>query len=166
VEIVCTLEPTLPIFMPRDPLQKVVDGLIKNAVENTPDEGKIEIIVRKEEKGTELVVHDYGVGITEENRARIFEGFFATQDTMDYSSKRPFDFNAGGRGADLLRTKIFSERYHFKIDMQSSRCHHIPNSSDTCPGRIHECRFINDKGDCYRSGGTIFYVHFPPVQDS
>lgn len=166
VEIISKLETTPPILMPRDPLQKVFDGLLKNAVENTPDEGKIEIIVRKEEKGTELVVHDYGVGITAENQARIFEGFFATQDTMDYSSKRPFDFNAGGRGADLLRTKIFSERYNFKIDMQSSRCRHIPNSSDVCPGVIHECKFIDDKRDCYRSGGTIFYVHFPPAHDS
>jgi PAS domain S-box-containing protein len=166
VEIIPKLEPTPPIFMPRDPLQKVVDGLIRNAIENTPDEGKIEIIVRKEEKGTELVVHDYGVGITTENQARIFEGFFATQDAMDYSSKQPFDFNAGGRGADLLRTKIFSERYNFKIDMQSSRCQHIPKSSDICPGRINECSFIDDKRDCYRSGGTIFYVYFPPAHET
>jgi len=76
VEIICNLEPTPPVYMPRDPLQKIVDGLIKNAIENTPDEGKIEIVVRKEEKGTELVVHDYGVGITVENQGRIFEGFF------------------------------------------------------------------------------------------
>ncbi|MBW1702709.1 MAG: PAS domain S-box protein [Deltaproteobacteria bacterium] len=165
VEIICNLEPTPPVYMPRDPLQKIVDGLIKNAIENTPDEGKIEIVVRKEEKGTELVVHDYGVGITVENQGRIFEGFFATQDAIDYSSKRPFDFNAGGRGADLLRTKIFSERYNFKIDMQSSRCQYIPKSSDTCPGRINECSFFTDKRDCYRSGGTIFYVHFPPAPD-
>ena len=33
----------------------------------------------------------------------ISEGFFTTQDTMAYSSKKPFDFNAGGKGADLLR---------------------------------------------------------------
>ena len=49
-----------------------------------------------------LVVHDYGVGITAENQKHIFEGFFVTRDTMAYSSQRPFDFNAGGKGADLL----------------------------------------------------------------
>ena len=108
-----------------DVLQKVVDGLIRNAIENTPDEGKIEINVRKRGKGIEFVVHDYGVGITEENQRRIFEGFFVARDTMAYSSKRPFDFNAGGKGADLLRMKIFSERYNFKIDMTSSRCKFI-----------------------------------------
>ncbi len=165
VEIISDLEPTSAVLMPRDPLQKVVDGLIKNAIENTPDQGKIEIIVRKEDKGTELVVHDYGVGIALEDQGRIFEGFFATQDTMDYSSKKPFDFNAGGKGADLLRMKIFSERYNFRIDMQSSRCQHIPKRSDICPGRISECRLFTEKTDCYRSGGTIFYLYFPPAPE-
>ena len=37
-------------------------------------------------------MRDYGVGITEDAQRRIFEGFFTTQDTMAYSSKRPFDF--------------------------------------------------------------------------
>ena len=163
IEIIRNLVPTPPIYMPSDPLQKVIDGLIKNAVENTPDEGKIEITVRKNGKGSELVVHDYGVGIIEEAQRRIFEGFFATQDTMVYSSKRPYDFNAGGKGADLLRMKIFSERYNFKIDMASSRCRFIPKESDICPGRISICAFCANKEDCYHSGGTIFSLYFPPA---
>jgi len=163
VEIIQNLIPTPPIYMPSDPLQKVIDGLIKNAVENTPDEGKIEITVQKKGKGSELVVHDYGVGIIEEAQRRIFEGFFTTQDTMVYSSKRPYDFNAGGKGADLLRMKIFSERYNFKIDMTSSRCGFIPKESDICPGRISICTFCKKKEDCYHSGGTIFSLYFPPA---
>ena len=163
VEIIRNLVPAPPIYMPSDPLQKVIDGLIKNAVENTPDEGKIEITVRKKGKGSELVVHDYGVGIIEEAQRRIFEGFFTTQGTMVYSSKRPYDFNAGGKGADLLRMKIFSERYNFKIDMTSSRCRFIPKESDICPGRISICTFCKKKEDCYHSGGTIFSLYFPPA---
>ena len=161
VEIVSSLEPTSPIYMPVDPLQKVIDGLVKNAIENTPDEGKIEVIVQRKGRGSELVVHDYGVGIIEGDQKRIFEGFFTTRDTMDYSSKRPFDFNAGGKGADLLRMKIFSERYNFKIEMSSSRCGFIPTESDICPGRIGECAFCKSKEDCYRSGGTTFTLSFP-----
>jgi len=163
IEIIRNLVPAPPIYMPSDPLEKVIDGLIKNAIENTPDEGKIEITVRKNGKGSELVVHDYGVGIIEEAQRRIFEGFFATQDTMVYSSKRPYDFNAGGKGADLLRMKIFSERYNFKIDMASSRCRFIPKESDICPGRISICAFCTNKEDCYHSGGTIFSLYFPPA---
>jgi len=153
-----------PICIPVDPLRKLVVGLIKNAIENTPDEGKIEVDTQKKGKGVELVVRDYGVGITTENQRRIFEGFFVTQETMSYSTKREFDFNAGGKGADLLRMKIFSERYDFKIDMASTRCGYIPLDQDICPGNILKCDFCKKKSDCHASGGTIFTIFFPPTK--
>jgi signal transduction histidine kinase len=151
--------------MPEEVMQKIIDGLIKNAIENTPDEGKIEILIQRKANGTELVVHDFGVGITEENQIRIFEGFFATQETMAYSSKRPFDFNAGGKGVNLLRMKIFSERYHFDIHLNSSRCRYIPKESDVCPGIISKCPFCVKAEDCYLSGGTTFRLQFSGLTD-
>jgi len=161
VSIDSRLDSVPSVTIPLDPLQKTIDGLIKNAVENTPDEGKIEVIVREREGGAELLVRDYGVGIIEEDQRRIFEGFFATQDTMAYSSKRAFDFNAGGKGADLLRMKIFSERYGFDIRMESTRCRFIPESTDVCPGRIGDCPFCKSVEDCWGSGGSTFSVFFP-----
>ncbi|MBW2110220.1 MAG: GAF domain-containing protein [Deltaproteobacteria bacterium] len=163
VDIITRLDPVPEITIPTEALQKTVDGLLKNAVENTPNEGKVEISVRQRGDGTELRVDDYGVGIIEEAQKRIFEGFFATQDTMSYSSKRAFDFNAGGKGADLLRMKIFSERYNFRIEMESSRCRFIPEETDLCPGRISKCRFCAQVEDCYHSGGSSFTIHFPPA---
>ena len=163
VKIISRLESVPSIYIPADPLQKLIDGLIKNAIENTPDQGKIEVVIQKKGKGAEFVVRDYGVGIKEEHQRRIFEGFFTTQDTIDYSSKRPFDFNAGGKGADLLRMKIFSERYHFEIDMESSRCKFIQQENNFCPGLIGKCTFCTKKEDCYHSGGTTFSLYFPPA---
>jgi len=163
VKIISRLEPVPAIYIPVHVLQKIVDGLIRNAVENTPDEGKVVVSVQTKGQSVVLVVHDYGVGITEEHKRRIFEGFFTTQDTMAYSSKKPFDFNAGGKGADLLRMKIFSERYNFKIDMDSSRCGHIPQASDICPGQISECTYCTQPEDCYPSGGTTFSLYFQPA---
>jgi signal transduction histidine kinase len=163
VEILTRIEPTPPVLLPPDVLEKIVDGLIRNAVENTPDEGRIEVDVRKKGEGSLLVVRDYGIGILEDARKRIFEGFFSTQDTMNYSTRRPFDFGAGGKGADLLRMKIFAERHHFQIDMASVRCRHIPGESDLCPGRISKCRFCTRVEDCHESGGTVFTVYFPPA---
>ena len=163
VEILTQIDPAPPIFIPQEVLQKVIDGLIKNAVENTPDEGRIEIAVQPKGEGALLLIHDYGVGIPEEAQKRIFEGFFHTQDTMAYSSKRSFDFNAGGKGADLLRMKIFSERYHFQIDMASARCKHLLKDTDVCPGRISQCPFCSGTESCHQSGGTVFSLYFPPA---
>ena len=163
VSVLTQLEPAPSILLPPEVLHKVVDGLIRNAIENTPDEGKIEVAVQKKGHGTLLVVRDYGVGIPQEAQKRIFEGFFTTRDTMAYSSKRPFDFNAGGKGADLLRMKIFSERYGFQINMASTRCKHLPKETDVCPGRISHCTLCSKTEDCHQTGGTIFMVHFPPA---
>jgi PAS domain S-box-containing protein len=163
LDITTRLEPTPALFLPPDVLNKVIDGLVRNAIENTPDEGKIEIHVRKKNEGAELIVRDFGVGITEDAQRRIFEGFFTTQDTMSYSSKRPFDFNAGGKGADLLRMKIFSERYNFKIGMVSSRCRYLAKDTDVCPGRISQCPHCSKGESCHDSGGTTFTITFPPA---
>jgi signal transduction histidine kinase len=151
------------VCIPREVLQKVVDGLIRNAIENTPDQGQIEVEVLGRGKGANLVVRDFGVGITEKNQRRIFDGFFSTRDTLSYSSKRPFDFNAGGKGADLLRMKIFSEQYNFRITMDSTRCRFIPLDTDICPGEISGCSFCRKVDDCLRSGGTTFSIYFPPA---
>ena len=161
VDISCHLEAGPPVYLPPDSLQKIFDGLLKNAIENTPDEGQIEVVVKPEGEGTVLEVRDYGVGISREHQTRIFEGFFTTQETLNYSSKNPFDFNAGGKGADLLRMKIFSERYGFKIALKSSRCPLIPQDSDTCPGKISQCPRCQTGTGCHRAAATIFTLYFP-----
>ena len=161
LDLIIDVEPTPHIYIPSDALAKLIIGLVKNAVENTPDEGRVEVTVKNKEAGVELLVRDTGVGIVAEHRKRIFEGFFPTQETSSYSSKKPYDFNAGGKGADLLRLKIFSERYNFKLDMSSEKCRHIPSSSDTCPGYISRCHFCHSVEDCSISGGTCFKAVFP-----
>jgi len=147
-----------PIRIPAEPLRKTVDGLIRNAIENTPDGGEIEIFVHKKHHEVVFIVNDHGIGLTKEAQKRIFEGFFSTQETMNYSSKHPFDFNAGGKGADLLRMKIFSEKYNFKISMTSNRCRRIPENKDTCPGSIQDCK--KNKGPAC-DGHTIVTCFFP-----
>ena len=157
------LEEVPGLWLPVDVAAKVVDGLIRNAVENSPDGGRIEVRVQGAHGGTVFSVRDFGIGITEENQQRIFEGFFPTQETLAYSTKRPFDFNAGGKGADLLRMKIFAERYGFKIEAESSRCTFIPRDEDVCPGDIAACDFCEHEDTCFQSGGSTFKVSFPPA---
>jgi PAS domain S-box-containing protein len=166
VTVETSLEDVPDISLPLECLEKVFDGLVRNAVENTPDGSSVEIDVKPSRDGVEMVVRDFGVGIADEAKRRIFEGFFTTQDTLAYSSRKPFDFNAGGKGADLLRMKIFSERYGFKIRMESNRCCYLPNPSDICPGCIEKCEAIPTAQECRTSGGTSFIVLFPRAEGS
>jgi signal transduction histidine kinase len=163
VSIQVKLEPGISIRIPTEVLNKVVDGLIRNAVENTPDHGTITITVQQKGGKAILIVKDDGVGIQEDARKRIFEGFFTTRNTMDYSSKRPYDFLAGGKGADLLRMNIFSERYDFKIEMVSDRCKYLLDEKDICPGDVRQCKHCHTEADCIESGGTEFSVYFNSI---
>ena len=141
-------------------LQTVLTGLLKNAVENTPDEGLIEITARSSGNGTSIDVCDHGIGITDDNRENIFGGFFHTLDTKYYTSKRPYEFNAGGAGLDLLRMKVFAERFGFSIGVDSTRCNFIPADTDICAGKISDCAFVKERSECLASGGSTFSIKF------
>jgi hypothetical protein len=154
------VSPAPPVEIPREVLGKIVEGLVRNAVENTPDGGLIEVAVRSGARGPELEVKDYGVGITEENQRLIFDNYFTSYETMQYSSRRPYDFNAGGKGFDLLRIKIFSERYRFRLQMASERCAHLPDNQNIGPGSVDGCAQCNYVKDCMESGGTTMTVVF------
>ena len=158
--LILDLEPVPPIDIPPEVLEKVVTGLVRNAVENTPNQGRIEIGLHDAAEGPVLTVRDFGVGVTAEQRLLLFESYFSAVDPMHYATKKPYDFNAGGKGFDLLRMKIFSERYHFAIDMATTRCKYIPSQEDVCPGRIEDCPHCRSETDCLESGGTTVSVRF------
>jgi signal transduction histidine kinase len=152
---------TLSLVMAADVLIEVVDGLIKNAVENTPDGGRIKIVLEQEERKVRVHVRDYGIGITEESRLSLFEGLSPARETDLYASKRPYDFGAGGKGLDLLRMKLYAERFGFSLHVESTRCSHVPTQQDLCPGKISLCRYCNIVDDCFASGGSLFTAVFP-----
>jgi PAS domain S-box-containing protein len=163
LEITLNPEPDLPkIRLPKDVFDKTLTGLIKNSIENTPDHGRIEISTRRKGDSVEFTVHDFGVGIEPEDQKRIFEGFFSVQKTADYSTKTPYDFNAGGKGVDLMRIKLFADRLGFSVHMESRRCRFLhDNPGEACPGNIHQCRFCTGRSDCLESGYSLFSVSFP-----
>jgi PAS domain S-box-containing protein len=155
---------TAPVYLPPDVLGKVVEGLVRNAVENTPDGGNISVKVRKGDIGPEFEVKDNGIGISDENLRLIFENYFISYDTMQYSTRQPFDFKAGGKGFDLLRMKIFSERYNFNIKMTSQPCKFVDTKGHECPGNVVDCTPLAGADDCHNSGGTTVRVQFYPAE--
>ncbi len=162
--IIKQIEKVPPILIPEAVLIKILEGLIKNGIENTPDKGEIRVGVRPENGSVLLEIEDYGMGITPENMKLLFENYFTAYDTNSYASGRPYEFGAGGKGFDLLRMKIFSEQYHFRIKIRSNRCPHIVEGSYPCPGNMEKCINYTQSGDCRESGGTMVSIHFPRLK--
>ena len=152
------LDPTIRIDP--DVFEKSIMSLLKNAIENTPDGGEVLISLYHQPGTVEIEIKDTGVGITEDSQGYIFGGFYHSKATDIYSTKKPFDFGAGGKGLDLLRLKIFAETFHFQVEFKSTRCRYIPSEKDLCPGVIAECDHVNSFEGCAQSGGTAFKIIF------
>jgi PAS domain S-box-containing protein len=161
VALVTQLEPLETDIIDPGILTTILDTLLKNAIENTPDQGEIVISLSLVGEGVRLDIADRGVGITTSDRQFIFKAFHNTQDTEKYATKRPFEFNAGGKGLELMRLKILAEEGFFEISFESRRCRYIPTNFDQCPGRISICKHVTDVLGCKESGGTKFSVLFP-----
>jgi signal transduction histidine kinase len=161
IEITLDRAKNLTLCMDPKILEKIIVGILKNAIENTPDEGIIRIVFEQKPDWLMFKVIDFGVGITKENQNHLFDGLFHTLDTELYASKKPYDFGAGGKGLDLLSIKTYGQRFGFDISVESQRCTHIPTDRDLCSGKISECPHCKTRNDCLNSGGSTFCISFP-----
>ncbi len=153
----------LQIAIDKVVLNEIMDALLKNAVENTPDGGVISVLFERKNGGAEIHVADTGIGITEESQKYLFSGFLFARESDFYSSGKPFMFGAGGKGLDLLRIRLYGRRFGFHISVKSRRCPYLPGERDRCSGSIKLCHHCSLPGDCLESGGTTFSLVFPEV---
>lgn len=102
------------VFINGDPnrLVQVVMNLMVNAVNYSPENTKITVHLYKKEKNAILEIIDEGIGISKEERQRIFERFYR----VDKARSR----NSGGTGLGLAIVKHLVEAHHGKIQVDST----------------------------------------------
>jgi len=164
-DVQITLEGAKDLALNANPgvLKGMFIGLLKNAIENTPDEGVVRIVLEQKAQWIQVKFMDFGIGVAKGDQRRLFDGLFHTLDTELYGSKKPYDFGAGGKGLDLLRMKVYSKRFGFDISVASQRCLHLTRDRDLCPGRISKCPHCRVREDCFNSGGSTFCLTFTVV---
>lgn len=86
-----------------DRLQQAVGNLLGNAARYTPQNGSVEVTLRREGDRAVLRVSDTGVGIAEEDLDRVFQRFWRADSARDRSS--------GGLGIGLAVTREIVERH-------------------------------------------------------
>jgi PAS domain S-box-containing protein len=150
----------LRLFMNPAILTQVLEALIKNAVENTPDGGSVRVRLEESAGKTWIHVIDTGVGIAGEDQTYIFDGLFHVMETDRYSSKRPYEFAAGGKGLELAKAKVYSKKFGFDLVMSSTRCEYLLSGGVPCPGNIASCPHARAQGGCGPSCGSTFSLGF------
>ena len=98
------LEPDLPpILGDRERIVQVMMNVVSNSIKYTPDNGKILIRAGQEDNTVWMEVSDNGIGIPQEDRARIFERFYR----VDKARSR----ESGGTGLGLSIAKEIIDRH-------------------------------------------------------
>lgn len=76
-------DPNLPsAYGDRERVQQILDNLIQNAYQYTPEDGRIQIHAHVVGEMMKLDVQDNGIGIPIEDQSRVFERFFRGEDPL------------------------------------------------------------------------------------
>ncbi len=108
--------PGLPrIDADADALSQILVNLIQNSIKYSADDKFLGIEVagdvRRGRSGVLISLHDRGIGIRPDDRARLTEGFFRSQDSRVRQQ--------GGTGLGLALVKRIIEAHHGSLDIES-----------------------------------------------
>jgi signal transduction histidine kinase/PAS domain-containing protein len=90
-------------------LRQIVDNLLGNAVKYSPDGGRISVRLRADGRAAELTVADTGIGVTPEDREKLF--------TRLYRSNSVRDRAIPGTGLGLALSRTVAQRHHGTIEL-------------------------------------------------
>ncbi|MCP2038706.1 PAS domain-containing sensor histidine kinase [Chryseobacterium sp. HSC-36S06] len=99
------------VFADRERISQVITNLISNAIKYSPEAERIVINVKGDGKNTVFTVQDFGIGMPEENKDRVFEQYYRV--SGDEQSTFP------GLGLGLYIAAQIVERSHGKIWVNS-----------------------------------------------
>jgi signal transduction histidine kinase len=102
----------IKIYADKSKMLLVLKNLIKNAVEYTPEFGKIEITIKTEKNNLTFSIKDNGVGIPKESQEKIFSKFFRAQNVLRIQTE--------GSGLGLYITKNIIEKHGGKLNYEST----------------------------------------------
>ncbi|MGK5677971.1 ATP-binding protein [Actinoplanes sp. URMC 104] len=93
----------------RKRLRQVVDNLLGNAIRYSPDGGRIGVTLRAAGRAAELAVSDSGLGVSDDEREKLFTGAYRTS--------RARDSAIPGTGLGMTLSRVVVSRHHGSIEL-------------------------------------------------
>jgi len=76
IKLTCRLKNNCQVYGNIQNLQRMLANLLDNAIKYTLDNGQVDVVLTCTEQNIEIMVLDTGIGIPENDQARIFDRFF------------------------------------------------------------------------------------------
>ncbi|NMC69998.1 MAG: response regulator [Myxococcales bacterium] len=99
------------VLADREAIRSVFNNLVDNALKYTPAGGQVRVAVSLEQLSVCVSVRDTGIGMSPEERSRVFDDF--------YRAKNEFTANVPGTGLGLSLVKKFVELHQGTVTVQS-----------------------------------------------
>lgn len=99
------------VMFDRDGLEQIMLNVAGNAIKYTPENGNVRISAKRENGSVVISIKDDGIGIPEEDQARVFERFYR----VDKARSREM----GGTGLGLSIAKQISDAHDSTIAVRS-----------------------------------------------
>jgi len=105
IDLECEIAPGLPpVRLDRGKMVQILNNLLSNAIKFTPDGGRINISVVRDEQGDlRMTVADTGVGISESEQQLVFEKFRQGTTVMPGGNAMTREYSGTGLGLSIVR---------------------------------------------------------------
>lgn len=101
----------MEVYGDRQNLSQLCNNLIDNAIKYTPEGGRIQVRLRREQSEVVLEVEDNGIGISPQYQERVFERFYRVDKARSQS--------LGGTGLGLSIVRNIAERHRGRVGVIS-----------------------------------------------
>jgi len=116
INLEVTVEPAdMKGFGDPDRIDQVIANLVENAVRHSPDGGRVQVAAAPADGGLGIEVTDQGPGIPPEERARVFERFYRTDEARSTEQ--------GGTGLGLSIARWIVDQHGGRIHAEDARPH-------------------------------------------
>lgn len=98
------------VYADKQRIEQVVNNLLTNAIKYSPAADLVEISIHKDPEIVTVKVKDYGIGLKEEHKSKIFTRFYRAEGVV----------NVSGLGIGLHLTKEIIDRHNGQIGVEST----------------------------------------------
>jgi len=102
-----------PVYVDKDLIRIAITNLLSNAVKYNRNGGEVRLTIEETEDAVQIRVADSGIGISEDEAAKIFDKFYRSSDERVQS--------ISGHGLGLALTKQIIELHHGSLSLDHDR---------------------------------------------
>ena len=118
IELSANIGPAIQYRGDEEKLKQAIRILVDNAIKYTPEGGKVQLCLVQGKRNIAIEVKDTGVGLTEEEKAKVFSRFYRVDDARNRET--------GGVGLGLNIADYVVKKHGGKIKIES-----VPNMGST-----------------------------------